>query len=459
MAKIHLTIDKHYCSDWHVWHGIRELIQNAKDADEDGYKMEVTHYPRTSRLEIVSKKVSVEPAKLLVLGKTDKAPGQKRGQFGEGFVLGVLALMRKGCDVRFKNGYLSWSASFEEPEEGHPLAGNELLTFQSRQLQSREEDFIIEISDIPGEAWDVMKKQFLFITPPAAADTFKTNEGTLLLHPDYKGRVFSRGILVKAFQGLECGYDVENLKLDRDRQFVDEWDLNTHLSAIWKAACATNPELAAPRVYEMVKNRTSDVRYVKYHADDKLLAAVRSQFEKEHGENAVPVRTMAEAKETEALGAKPAMVNDLMQELLKDSGLSLEGTKKSLEGQIAERFAPSDLTPAERAVLDRLTEVVPEFTLVTFRGPAACRMIDDGKGIGVDRRLLSGAVKSVLKQLVGLEAQRRNCDAVDVLLECLSKTSYDDGTCDECGFRIPDDEKSLANPSHAESCSLYDAPT
>lgn len=454
MAKIHLTIDKHYCSDWHVWHGVRELIQNAKDADEDGYPMDVTHFPRTSRLEVTSKKVHVEPAKLLVLGKTDKVPGQKRGQFGEGFVLGVLALMRKGCDVRFKNGYLSWSASFEAPEAGHPLAGNELLTFQSRQMQSREDDFIIEISDIPTEAWDVMKKQFLFITPPAAADTFKTSEGTLLLHPDYKGRVFSRGILVKAFQGLECGYDVENLKLDRDRQFIDEWDLNARLAEIWKSACATNPELAAPRVYDMVKNRTSDVRYVKYHADDKLLAAVRSQFEKEHGENAVPVGTMAEAKETEALGAKPAMVNDLMKDLLKDSGLSLEGTRKSLEGQIASRFVPGDLTATERVVLDRLLEVVPEFTLVEFRGPAACRMIDEGKGIGVDRRLLSGAVKGVLKQLVGLEAQRRSCDAVDILLECMSKTPHKDNQCTECGCIIPDDE-GIVNTSHAERCSLY----
>jgi hypothetical protein len=34
MAKISLTIDKNYCSGWNVWHGARELLQNAKDAEE-----------------------------------------------------------------------------------------------------------------------------------------------------------------------------------------------------------------------------------------------------------------------------------------------------------------------------------------------------------------------------------------------------------------------------------------
>jgi hypothetical protein len=457
MAKIPLTISKNYCADWGVFQGIRELLQNAKDADEDGHKMTIEHFPRTSRLEITSAKVYVDPAKLLVLGMSDKMPGTKRGQFGEGFVLGVLALMRKGCDVSFRNGDLSWTVSFEEPDPGHPLAGNELMTFKSRTLASREQDFRVEIENIPTEVWDVLKKLFLFITPTPAAETLETPHGTLLLGADYVGQVFSRGIFVRKFADLACGYDMVGLQLDRDRRFIDEWDLHYKLGRIWKDACETYPSLAAPRLYDMAKTGAVEAKNVKYHADEKLLKDVRERFEKEHGPAAVPVATMAEAKDLEDAGGKPTMVNDVLKELLEKGGLSVKDAKKQLEGQISARFVPSDLGPAEFEPFARLTKYVDEFILVTFTGKAACRLIDEDKKIGLDRRLLAEPFSKVLKQLVAVEARRRNIEPVDVLIEQASRieTPHENDACDECGERIRADHPSMVNPDHADSCSLY----
>lgn len=421
MAKINLTIDKNYCSNWGVWAGLRELIQNAKDAEEyEGKAMEVTHYPKTFRLEIVTRGAYVEPANLLVLGRTSKGDGRQRGRFGEGFCLGVLSLVRKGLDVKFRNGDMSWTVSFESPDPGHPLEGQELLTFKSRQLQIREPDFRIEIEGVTTELWDAVRKMILFLEPPKAADVVQTDEGSLLLHPDHKGHVFVRGLFVKKFEDLACGYDLETVKLDRDRQMIDEWELHFQLGKLWNRASAERPDLLNPRVYEMAKQSVDDARQLKWHADDKLLAAVREQFTAENGEDAVPVTTNAEAKEVTGVGGKPAMVSGVLKELLEKGGLSVEGAKKRLEGAVEKRWLPNELLtedPDAWAVMTRLERVAPQLAVVTFRGVTpACHLIDDEAIVGVDRRLLSGKFTDVLRKVVGLEAKRRRVEPLDVLL-------------------------------------------
>lgn len=425
MAKIPLSIDKNYCSSWGVWHGVRELLQNAKDAEDyEGKPMEVTHYPRTARLEIITRGAYVHPSNLLVLGKTGKGDGRQRGKFGEGFVLGVLALIRKGCEVKFRNGDLSWTASFESPDVGHPLEGNELLTFKSRELQIREPDFKIEVEGIPAEAWDIIKKKVLFLEPPKAAEMMQTNSGALLLNPQYKGEVFVRDLYVRKFDDLSCGYNLDAVSLDRDRQMIDEWDLHYALGKLWNDACNAQPELATPRVYEMAKEGAADARNLKYHADEALLKRLREKFEEENGKDVVPVTDNQGAREAAETGNKPVMVNSVMKDLLEKGGLSLEAAKKSSETTVEKRWAPGELItgpeplsePAIRC-LNILEGVSPALAVVTFKGnKPGVHLIDENQTVAVDRRLLDGSKSAVLQQVVGAEARRRGVAPLDLLI-------------------------------------------
>lgn len=424
MAKIPLPIDKDYCSGWGVYHGLRELIQNAKDAEEfEGRRMEINHYPRTNRLEIITHGVYVAPASLLVLGKTSKSDGRQRGKFGEGFVLGILALMRRGCEVKFRNGDQSWTVSFESPDVGHPLEGNELLTFKSRELASREVNFQVEIEGISIEAWNIVKSKFLFLDEPKEADKLETPDGTLLLHPDKKGEIYVRGIYVRKFDDLACGYDLHGVQLDRDRQMIDEWQLHYALGKLWTTASGLSPELAAPRVYDMAKSDNADARQLKYHADDKLLASVRERFENEHGKEAVPVSTNAEAHDVQGSGGKPTMVSGVLKDLLEKGGLSVEASKKQLESVVERRWAPAELQCGDEAddvayaAMCRLEEIFPSLVVVTFRGDKlGCHLLDENTVIGVDRRLLSTPFRDVLYLVAVTEARRLGIRPVDVLI-------------------------------------------
>lgn len=420
MARISLTIDKNYCANWGLFEGVREMIQNAKDADEDGYEMMIHHFPRTNRLEIINRGVYVDPAKLLILGKSDKRPGEKRGQFGEGFVLGCIALVRQGFEVRFQNGELSWGITFENPDDNHPLAGNELLTFKSRKV-TPERDFRIEIEGITKEIWSELRKFFLFIDVPKEDETISVSRGKVLLGAHHKGAVFARGIFVRKFDDLSCGYDLNHLELDRDRRFVDEWSLHWQLGELWKEACEASPDAANNRVYDFVKASAPEAKCFKYTADERLVNGVKKKFFDEYGEDAIPVMSVAEAREIEEMGGKPAIVTDGLKELLVRGGLSLENKRAELESQVVQRHEPSDLELAEMAVLARLLRTV-DVSVVTFRGDKpSCRVIDDGAVVGVDRRMLSRDYRALLKQAVLTEARRSGKDALDIVLDCVSR--------------------------------------
>lgn len=464
MAKIPLTIDPDYCADWGAWEGVRELISNAKDAeDEDpAHKMEVQHLPRTSRLVIRTSATSVDPSALLVLGKSSKRGHDVRGRFGEGFAIGCLALTRAGHEVTFVNGDSKWRCEIVHADDDHPLAGSQLLTFWSRSVNPSE-DFEITVEGVTTAIWDAMRKLFLFITPPLASEKVTLPSGTMLLGEQYRGQVFSRGVFVRVFEDLKCGYDLKELALDRDRRMVDEWRLHDQLAELWNEALRMRPEEMARPVYELAKSEDApEGRYLKWRTDDRLIKTMREQFEAEHGEDAVPVTTMAEAKEIQALGAKPTVVNNTLKELLSKAGVSAESSKAKLEGAVIRRISLDELSEAEIAALATVESMTTSYAIVEFRGDRVlAKPVDEDQLLGVDRRLLSRDRREILVQVVAGEARRLRVDQTRVLLDAMlavlrsRSATTSDACCDECGNRLTDGHASVVNKDHAESCSLY----
>lgn len=482
MVKIPLIIDSGYCNGWGAWEGVRELVSNAKDAEEldPRHAMEIKHSKKTSTLAIRTRNVIVDPATLLVLGRSSKRGRGVRGRFGEGFVVGCLALTRAGHPVSFRNADLSWRCLFEDADSDHPLAGNELLTFYSR-IVTPTQDFELSIENVTEEVWDAMRQLFLFMTPPPKEDVVLVDQGSLILTPERKGMVYARGVFVKRFHNLHCAYDLREVELDRDRQMIDEWKLGDALSDLWASVLSGRKdaqhaqESLAQRAYDMVKENADEARHFRYRTDDRLVNAMKAQFVAEHGEDTVPVTTMDEAKDLENLGAKPIVVNSTMKELLAKTGLSAENAKMALEGKIAARLLPSQLSDTERAALGVVDVLSRSYVVVEFRGQAACRMIDEDKLLAIDRRILALPPADILRKVAQAEAKRRSVEASVVLADALAgllpqgpfnqvKTGGDPGTregfeaCDECGNDIPDVEPHTMNRYHKVSCSLYPFP-
>lgn len=407
MAKIPLTIDPSYCSTWGFWEGVRELIQNAKDADEfDLFEMSIQHSPRTDKLVVANKGVAIQASTLLLLGATSKTGSAQRGKFGEGFALGCLALVRAGHAVTIHNGDEVWRPSIEKAEEG-PFAGQDLLVFQTRKLSSTRDAFSVEVEDVTKEIWAATKELFLFLEPPKTDDVVHTNNGSVLLEPRHKGRIFCKGIFVNVVDKVEYGYDLPHAQLDRDRRMVEEWDLKFKLADIMNSAHEAAPARFAPKVYEMLKKGSKEVEAIEYRADGKLLKALRASYEEEHGD-AIPVTTMQESRALELVGAKTVVVNNTLKNMLKRSGLDAEVESQRRRDAVKSHLAWSALTEDEAGVCTRLVELLTlEYAVVEFYNETLATNVIEGNKIGIARWALSAKPLFLVKAVALCEAQRQ----------------------------------------------------
>lgn len=97
---------------WGVWEGVREFLQNAKDAEDIGHEMWVTYTgggkKAGGKLHVVNKGVAFGREALVLGGTTKDADPRQRGQFGEGFKLASAVLVDHGCPVTIENGNEIW---------------------------------------------------------------------------------------------------------------------------------------------------------------------------------------------------------------------------------------------------------------------------------------------------------------------------------------------------------------
>ena len=416
MTKIPLTIDPSYVSNWGFFEAIREFAQNWRDGDEyDGYAGTIEHFPRTNRLVFTNKGATLDARMLLLLGASSKRGSDQRGQFGEGFCLACLAATRAGHPVTVYNGDEVWRPVIEKPGEGHTFEHSELLVINTRKLQTPRTDFSVEIENITKEVWDITKKLFLFLSPPLVNDTVAVGheggDGRVLLAPEYSGKIFSRGIFVNVVDNVEYGYDVTHLKLDRDRQVIEEWDLRWRLSQMLAYAHKQEPEKFRKKIYSMAKEGKADVKSIAYHADAGLLKALREEFQAEHGEKAIPVVDTSDSRELEALGATPVVVNSTLRELLEKTGLRASEMKEKLKAGIKARYAWSDLAQQEKDVCTFVVEpVAKSYTIVDFNDPSVlCQVLseDDGKTLGISKQALLLGRRELVLLVVVQEAARR----------------------------------------------------
>jgi siroheme synthase (precorrin-2 oxidase/ferrochelatase) len=420
MAKIPLTIDPGYCQTWGFWEGIRELIQNAKDAEEyEDLKMEVKHYPQTNKLTISTEGAALTANLLLLLGASSKKDGGQRGKFGEGFAIGVLALVRAGHPVTIYNADEVWRPTIEEPDDGHPFEGSKLLVFNTRALRSARKEFRVEIENVSREVWAEARKLFLFLSPPKTA--VEVYDGKVLLDKEHQGMVFCRGIFVTKYEELDAGYDIPGLELDRDRRAVDEWNLKYRTSALWASAASKNPEAFEARLYRMAKEERLETRSLVYHADNKLLAALRKSFEEENGTNAIAVSTTGESQELTRLGAKTVVVPKTLSDLLAKTGPSREAIKEKLKGRINRTLDWADLSDRERSTCESwVAHIAPQYSIVEFNDDEIlCRYDVESGQMNVNRRALDNE-RLLLVELARQESLRpRRGKPEEVLAELL----------------------------------------
>jgi len=245
MEKLTFPMSLDYVSDWGAWEVVRELCSNAMDADpnfrihkddngsllvcDDGDGMSIRH---------------------LLFGISEKEEGS-RGQFGEGLKLALLVLTRMELRADIYSGDLHlWN----EPDEidGTPVFA---VCWKKIEPQTFDSGTIIEVYNWPHSIYEQR-----FLRPGDPRIVFTDQFGRSILEQESPD-IFVKGIWVCPGTtsgygtGYTFGYDLPDIKMNRDRAVINTWDLNYEVAKVW--ASVTDYDLLY-RFWTAVKDNAAE---------------------------------------------------------------------------------------------------------------------------------------------------------------------------------------------------------
>ena len=381
MARFELSMNERYAPSWGEWEGIREFVQNLLDSDDMGYGMEVDH--KAGWLTLCNRGCRLDTSAWL-LGKTSKRGTSQRGEHGDGLKVGTLALIRAGVEVKIFNNDEIWTPALERSEA---FAGETVLVIRTRKRRADDygdrgqSDFTVKIK-VSKEEWNEYRQKFLPLADITAAQrTVIPGEGSLLIGPEWKGKIFARGIYICTEQ-LEYGYDFDGLELDRDRQRVSQWDLHYHISALM-ATLAKRDGTWAATTYAMLTAEQGDVadlgNQMDYrHAD--YASQIAACFAAEHGKDAVPVADGGEADKVAHFGLQAVVVPRNLGKVLSKTYGELDRILSKALDDSGKRILVADLEPAERSVYRQVINLLGLANVATWEMMEEIRVFEFAAG-------------------------------------------------------------------------------
>lgn len=260
MRKFELTITPNYVPSWGIVEAIRELFQNALDQQKQNPTNEASwsYDPEAQRLSICNK-YSVLEASSLLLGQTTKADDESTiGQFGEGYKIATLVLLREGKKITFYNyGKREvWEPRFVNSRR----FGTQILTFfvDTKKIWEKTPDsnLTIVIDGITEQEYtqDIVPSNLHLRTDYKVIES--NQYGEVL---DFPGNVYVDGLHVCEFAPYQYSYNFKpgRLKLDRDRKMASDFDLRWQASKIWSMSKNIDQML------KLLQAGTADVAYIK----------------------------------------------------------------------------------------------------------------------------------------------------------------------------------------------------
>lgn len=287
MSKYELSLSTNYVQDWTVVDAIRELFQNALDQQtvDSSNNMFFNYDADAAILQIGNAKSVLDPATLLLGASTKTADVSTIGQFGEGYKIAALVLLRLGKSITFYNfGRREvWTTRLVNSRKYNA----KVLTFFVEKCafweKTPDNDLTIEVTDITSDEYTLIAKSNLHLQKDIG-EFLETEFGDILKNEELRGKVFVNGLFVCDYNKYDYGYNFKpaHLKLDRDRKLVDNFSLQWLSSKMWGA-------VKGPDAIDLIVKGKADAEYIAYHGINELSNDAHHRFYNDNCDNCVPV--------------------------------------------------------------------------------------------------------------------------------------------------------------------------
>ena len=265
-----ITISPNYVSNWGINEAIREILQNAIDADKNGYKKSI--YYSGDTLYINNEGISLS-AKDLILGCSSKSEQDGMiGKYGEGFKLALVVLLRKGMNVYVDNNDKLWSPSFKVSEQ----FGTQVLNIEESD-NGRGEGLTFVISPVDQQLYNSLLNYFPCIDE-SFGNVVNCENGQILLDKQFKGKMYVEGLYIQTDDNFQYGYNFNSdvVELDRDRKAINYYELRALTAQSIVTAEECNKE-----IFDAITKSCVDVRDIEEvidEASESFLEEYREQF-------------------------------------------------------------------------------------------------------------------------------------------------------------------------------------
>ena len=309
--KIELTFTPDYVQ-WGVWECLRELVQNTLDSHDCGHEMKITHDAEHSTLTLYNEGAKLRRADL-VLGVTDKrGVSEMRGSFGEGMKLAWAGLCRLGRPVTIVCGVEAWIPKIEHSE----MFGVDLLVIEIAP-HVPVDGVSVEIQGIGVEEWDGIKRRILSLADEEI-DRVSSYWGSILLTPNHRGKLYSKGIYICQLPEAQFGYDLKQVTLDRDRSIAHDWSLKMEIPQVAMDAVMTESKLAPEMLAALMNAASLESRSfcVFYGTTPEFAERMAGEITAQHGD-VVVVDSDESSVLVHEVGRKPLLVSEGILRILR----------------------------------------------------------------------------------------------------------------------------------------------
>lgn len=260
--KYELPISPNYVSNWGVKEAIREILQNAIDAEKRGYEKQISYNEELHNLYITTKGTTL-PISSLVLGCSSKTNEDNMiGKFGEGYKLALVVLLRNGHQVSIANGENYWDVSFEYSD----TYKTEVLCIGTlnKCLAQEVPSIAFCITNIDQDLYNEFLQYFPCINEDYG-ETVESAYGSILLDKRFKGKMYVEGLYIQSDNNFDYGYNfnADVVDLDRDRKAINYYELRR-----LTAASVVSAETCSPELFKAISDSCVDIKDITDVLDD-----------------------------------------------------------------------------------------------------------------------------------------------------------------------------------------------
>lgn len=314
---IELSIDPDgYITNWGVWEGAREPIQNCLDEHDDGHTANIRYNQGKKKLTIENAGVILERQTLRMGASSKSDDPRKRGRHGVGYKDAIIVLMRLGKNVTIYTGDEKWVPGVEYSKK---MQAN-VMKVQIRKLPNDSGNVRFVIDNITPDEWEMIRSRVHFLDRPKNYHSFNNTDGTydkILLDEKFRGKLYCKGLFVRTLQNEhKFGYDISDLQLDRDRNSPDYYELSLKIATLFSSAL-NKGIFSAQDVLDILESEFTEKEYiVDSYSSRELTTAIVDDFFKKYGQDAFPVTSSKESLSLTHEGLKPIEVNSYVHRIL-----------------------------------------------------------------------------------------------------------------------------------------------